>query len=226
PKTSSDAGENEEAISRNIKIGLSGKVFDRLLLALDIDKNFEREAKFHFGTEYSPWDVLSIRAGYDQGLGPALGFGLKKWGLGLDYAWLGHDYEAVHRVSVNFKFGQEREKMSIWEGKDEGPLPVIDEVSLPVPLYTIAVADFKALKEASLDEAREVSNLLCDELVNSEFKVLERRRMKDILDEQGFQLTDCIDKACAVKMGKTLGVQKMIIGDVSRISDRIFVSIQ
>lgn len=215
PKISSDAGEHEEAISRNIKAGLRGKAFDHLLLALDIDKNFERAVKFHFGAEYSPWEVLSIRAGYDHGLGPTFGFGLRKWRLGLDYAWLGHEYDAVHRVSVAFKFGQKREETSI---RKEGE----EEATPPLLIYTIAVAYLEAVG-VSEDWTLTASDLLSNKLHETGiFKVKERRRMKEILEERGYQAAVCNDKACAVKMGKDLKVPKILIGSFSKSPDKSY----
>ncbi|MDI6794722.1 MAG: CsgG/HfaB family protein [bacterium] len=224
PKTSSDAGENEEAISRNIKVGFAGEAFGNLLLALDIDKNFEREAKFHFGSEYSPWDALSIRAGYDQGLGPALGFGLKRWGINLDYACLGHKYEAVHRVSANFKFGQEREKQVLWKrirGKESDL--IVDGDQQEEVVYTIAVA-YLDIRGVSEDLALTATDLLANKLLETRvFNVKERLRMKEILEERGYQAAVCIDEACAVKMGKDLKVPKMLIGSFSQVSDKFYI---
>lgn len=215
PKISSDAGEHEEAISRNIKAGLRWKVFDHLLLALDIDKSFQRAVKFHFGAEYSPWEVLSIRAGYDQGLGPTFGFGLRKWGLGLDYAWLGHEYDVAHRVSVAFKFGQKREETSI---RKEGE----EEATPPLSVYTIAVAYLEAVG-VSEDWTLTASDLLSNKLHETGiFKVKERRRMKEILEERGYQAAACNDKACAVKMGKDLKVPKILIGSFSKLADKSY----
>lgn len=49
------------------------------------------------------------------------------------------------------------------------------------------------------------------------FSVLERDKMQEILDEQGFQLSGCTTIECAVEAGKMIGVEKMVMGSIGQI---------
>lgn len=48
----------------------------------------------------------------------------------------------------------------------------------------------------------------------STFDVVDRRLMEEILNEQGFQLSGCTSKDCAVEAGKILGVEQMVSGSI------------
>ncbi len=231
--------QREETIPLNIKVGFMGRFLDKFVMALDIDKNSKRSAKFHFGTEYCPWEMLRIRTGYDRGLGLTFGFGLKKGAVGLDYAWLGHEYETIHRISVALKFGRQRQEDLLFKREVKkvkiSPEPKkAESLLLPVKapttpkekVYNIAVADLRAL-EVSASEAMVVSDFLRNELVNTAvFEVLERSNMEKLLAEQAFQSTGCTEETCAVKMGKLLNVQKIIIGSFSRAFDKFYIMIR
>lgn len=81
----------------------------------------------------------------------------------------------------------------------------------------IAVSDFKAVGVPGTTSAT-ISNMIRTEISNiGTFKVLERSQMDKILKEQGFQQTGCVDTECAVKIGKILSAQKMLIGEVSKM---------
>ena len=49
------------------------------------------------------------------------------------------------------------------------------------------------------------------------FDVVDRGRMSEILDEQGFQMSGCTSTECAVEAGKILGVEQMVSGTIGRI---------
>ncbi|MDI6640975.1 MAG: CsgG/HfaB family protein, partial [Elusimicrobiota bacterium] len=62
-------------------------------------------------------------------------------------------------------------------------------------------------------DASIVSDLLRTELVKiGKFKVLDRANMESILAEQKFQISGCTDQECAVKIGKLLNVQQVVVG--------------
>ncbi len=83
---------------------------------------------------------------------------------------------------------------------------------------SVGVVDFTGL---GLDEAevRILSDRLRAELVDTgRFLVVERERMNEILQEQGFQQAgDCSSDACAVELGRLIGVNNMIAGSVGRL---------
>ena len=49
------------------------------------------------------------------------------------------------------------------------------------------------------------------------YQIFERSKINRILEEQKFQYSGCVDVACAVDIGKLVGVQHMVIGTVSKI---------
>ncbi len=54
-----------------------------------------------------------------------------------------------------------------------------------------------------------------DELVNTKkYRVMERQELEKILGEQGFQLSGAVDQKTAVKVGRMLGVQLLIFGNI------------
>lgn len=72
----------------------------------------------------------------------------------------------------------------------------------------------------SKSEANLLSDRLLTELFNThQFVVLERKKMKDILTEQGFQYSGCVSDKCIVDIGKIVGVQQMVSGRVGKIGN-------
>ena len=56
------------------------------------------------------------------------------------------------------------------------------------------------------------------ELFNTKrFNVMERAKMEEILQEQGFQQSGCVSNECIVEAGKLLGIKLMISGSIGRI---------
>jgi len=90
----------------------------------------------------------------------------------------------------------------------------------------VAVIDLKA-KGISRTFAKNISELLRGQLINTgDFTVIERSQMKEILKEQGLQMTGCTDSGCAVKIGKLLTANKILVGTVMRIRRQTIVSIR
>jgi hypothetical protein len=50
--------------------------------------------------------------------------------------------------------------------------------------------------------------------------------MDKVLAEQAFQQTGCTSEECAVKLGKLLNVQRMVVGSFGRLMDKFFVSLR
>jgi len=89
-----------------------------------------------------------------------------------------------------------------------------------------AVLDLQA-KGVPKITAEAVTNLLRSDFVDSgDFTVVERSQMGEILKEQGFQQTGCTDSSCAVKVGKLLSAQKILIGEVTRLGNNIFITVR
>lgn len=82
----------------------------------------------------------------------------------------------------------------------------------------VGILDFES-NNVDPGEARAITDRFRLYLGNQAiFQVIERRRMQDILNEVGFQITGACDtEECIVQVGKILGARKMIAGSVSRV---------
>ena len=88
---------------------------------------------------------------------------------------------------------------------------------------TIAVLDFEA-KNIGQQSADAVTDLLRTELFNSgRFKVIERERVKRIIEEQRFQSSGLTDSDKVVELGRLLNVQKIMIGTVNLLGSDYYV---
>lgn len=89
---------------------------------------------------------------------------------------------------------------------------------------TIAVISFQP-NGVSESAAKAVTELIQSELVKSEkYIVLERQRMNQVMNEIGFQQTGCTDLTCAVKVGKMLSAERIVIGNLIRAGDKMIIS--
>ena len=83
----------------------------------------------------------------------------------------------------------------------------------------VAVMDLEAVG-ASKVEASAITDRLREELLKSgKFTLVDRSQMTAVLDEQALQQSGCTTQECAVKVGKVLGVRKLISGKVTKISE-------
>ena len=102
----------------------------------------------------------------------------------------------------------------------------------------IAVIDFDFtslskpnLPSIVLDGARGMSNILVDQLVkNGNFIVIERSRVDAVLAEQNIGSSQTIDVTTAAQIGKTLGVEMVLLGaatrfDLSEQEDRYKITV-
>lgn len=72
-----------------------------------------------------------------------------------------------------------------------------------------------------------ISDRLRSELFRtSEFTVLERGQMDEVLKEQGFQQSGCVSDACAVEVGQLLGVTHIVVGTVGKVGKTFTVNIR
>jgi curli biogenesis system outer membrane secretion channel CsgG len=100
----------------------------------------------------------------------------------------------------------------------------IQQVSTPsATALAVAVTDFEAQGVAG-SVASIVTEWLRDELLRAgTYRLLERRRMDAILSEQTLQQSGCTDQDCAVKLGKLLNVQRMLVGSLGKFEDSYVV---
>jgi len=90
----------------------------------------------------------------------------------------------------------------------------------------IAVIDLEA-KGVSKIVSGAVTDIIRSEMVKTGlFTVVERTQMAEILKEQGFQMTGCTDESCAVKMGKLLSAQKILVGEINRVGEALMITVR
>jgi curli biogenesis system outer membrane secretion channel CsgG len=102
---------------------------------------------------------------------------------------------------------------------------------LTAPLFAqqkhrVAVMDFNygtvstsvaALFGSNQDVGKGIVDLLIDRLVNDgTYRVIERQAMSKLLAEQNFSNSNRADPASAAKIGKLLGVDTIIVGDITQ----------
>ena len=92
----------------------------------------------------------------------------------------------------------------------------------------VAVLDFDARAGLTKEEAMTLSDVVQANIVNmGEFVVVDRQRIRQILEEQGFQQSEaCSQVECIVEAGKILRVEKMITGTIGKIGSLYNIGIQ
>ncbi len=92
----------------------------------------------------------------------------------------------------------------------------------------VAVLDFDAREGLSSGEASTLSDVLQSHIVDmDEFVVVDRARIRQILEEQGFQQSEaCSQVECIVEAGKILNVQQMIAGTIGKIGTLYNINVQ
>ncbi len=89
---------------------------------------------------------------------------------------------------------------------------------------TIAILDLSS-KGVPKIVSGAISDIVRSEFVNiGNFTVVERSQMNAILKEQGLQMTGCTDSSCAVQFGKLLSARRIVIGEVSKVGNGIFIT--
>jgi hypothetical protein len=102
---------------------------------------------------------------------------------------------------------------------------------------TVAVIDFDASGISPL-EATSLTNRFRTAVGDvGAMRLVERGKMEEVLQEQGFQLTGCTSivarnllplyfEECAVEVGQLLGVQNMIGGSIGRVGDTFTLDVR
>jgi TolB-like protein len=100
--------------------------------------------------------------------------------------------------------------------------------ALPVPAQDrpprVAVIPFSAI-QVSKAEAEILTGLFETSLVKTgAFNVIEQTRVHEILEAQEYSLSDCTDEACAVKFGKLLAAERIVLGSCSSLGGRFVLN--
>jgi formylglycine-generating enzyme required for sulfatase activity len=87
----------------------------------------------------------------------------------------------------------------------------------------IAVLDFEGVG-ASKVQASALTDRMREELLNTgKYLLVDRSQLNAVLDEQALQQTGCTSQECAVRVGKILGVRKLVTGRVSKLDDKLWL---
>ncbi len=83
--------------------------------------------------------------------------------------------------------------------------------------YATVMNSVQAVFGTNQDVGRGISDLLVNQLVNDgTYRVIERQALDKILKEQNFSNSDRADTSTAAKIGKVLGVDTIITGDITQ----------
>ncbi len=90
----------------------------------------------------------------------------------------------------------------------------------------IAVLDFESFG-ISVYEAQSLTNRSRSLLVRTgKYQVVERGRMDEILNEQGFQQSGCTSEECIIEVGQLLGVKYMLAGSIGMVGSTYTIDIR
>ena len=83
--------------------------------------------------------------------------------------------------------------------------------------YGTVMTNVQAIYGSNQDVGKGISDLLINQLVNDgQYRVIERGAIDKVLQEQNFSNSDRVNSATAAKIGGLLGVDAIIIGDVTQ----------
>lgn len=95
----------------------------------------------------------------------------------------------------------------------------------PQQKMRIAIMDVIPSSGISQDVAISVSELIRTEMFNTGlFRVVEREQMDKIMKETELQTSGCTDTECAVKVGKMLSVDRMMVGKISKLGGKFIIN--
>jgi curli biogenesis system outer membrane secretion channel CsgG len=100
-----------------------------------------------------------------------------------------------------------------------------DAVAPRIPTVAIMPLEPNGVDSAS---AKVMTDALSDELLRSgKVRLMERSQMDQILKEQGFQSSGACDGSeCAVRVGRLLGIEKIVVGSLGKIGAAYVLSIR
>jgi hypothetical protein len=186
---------------------------------------------YDIGGEMLFQNIFFVRLGYkitDDFGGLTYGFGIKAGNFDIDYALSSYsDLGSTQRAGITYCFGKLKNENKLLQetANKEASKDNKKSNALNCLCPNVAVSEFTG-KNASIADASIVTDFLRTELVTSKyFNVLERTNMDMILAEQKFQLSGCTSEECAVKMGKILNVQGVIIGSLSKLLNTYYISV-
>jgi len=236
----------EESLPFEIRAGAATRIW-KIGAGAEYAMPTGRKGNLMAGLEYWVIDLLALRAGV-AGVGDTGGTrvtagltGLFR-GIGLDYAMGTHELGLSHRIAVSYAFGgvpparpvvvrepePEPEPKPAEEDKASGEaVKAPEEPGKPAAgAINVAVLDLAA-QGVSASDASVITDMLRGALVKTgKVAMIEKQNMDKVLAEQAFQQTGCTSEECAIKMGKLLNVQRMIVGSFGKLLDKYIVNIR
>lgn len=108
------------------------------------------------------------------------------------------------------------------------PAAIGQEKPLQKKKINLAVLEFEARGGVSKEDAASLSDAFQGQIIETgEFIVVDRNRIKSILQEQGFQQSEaCTQVECLVEVGKILKVEKMFAGTIGKVGKIFTVNVQ
>lgn len=201
------------------RLGLSYVRNDFVLSGEAADMDGERAVTV--GSDFPLSKGLSLRGGWKFGQdfgGLSMGLGLRMGTMDLDYSFVRYgDLGDSNGIALKWDFGGKRKNRDFSGASDNNKK---DRVK-------IAIARF-ASKNVPESIAEMVSSMLRTELIRAGvFGVVDREHTEAVLAEQRLQIMVCTDSDCAVKIGKLLSAQQMVLGNIlkSPKSGGYFISI-
>jgi len=91
---------------------------------------------------------------------------------------------------------------------------------------SIAVLDLEGKGLTELEASILTDRLRHELFQTGRYRVIERDMMGEIIDEQGFQLSECTSTECMVEIGRILGVDQMVGGSVSKFGSMYSISVR
>jgi len=108
------------------------------------------------------------------------------------------------------------------------PAVLAQENKLQKKKLNIAVLEFEPRGGVSKEDAASLSDAFQGQIIETgEFIVVDRNRIKSILQEQGFQQSEaCSGVECIVEVGKILKVEKMFAGTIGKVGKIFTINVQ
>jgi len=124
---------------------------------------------------------------------------------------------------IKKRIGADRESVL---AKAAGEMPGVLARQGPAGKLNVAVSDISA-EGVSRSDATIVADWLRGALVSTgTYNVVERSAMEKILAEQVFQQYGCTSEECAVRQGRLLNVQRMVVGSFGKFIDSYVLNIR
>lgn len=91
---------------------------------------------------------------------------------------------------------------------------------------TIAVLDLQP-KGTSKIVAGVVTDIIRSEMIKTGlYIVIERSQMAEVLKEQSFQMTGCVEQSCAIQIGKMLSARKVLMGELGMVGKSYMITVR